>query len=1386
MTDRKLDSEILSFKRWMLLPFTIFRRFIHALLSLGGDSNSRGKNRQISIECFESRSMMAAVTFAGTGLTGQYYDNADLSNLKVTRVDPTVDFSWGASSPDASIGVDTFSVRWAGQIEARFTETYTFYVNADDGAKLWINGQLLVNRFDTVPVANASGAISLIAGRKYDVRVEYFDQTAAASVRLEWSSASQPRQIIPTSQLFPTELGSISREVFAGINGSTIASLTSASAFPNSPTSYDSIASFQSPSNFGDQYGERLRGFLLPPVSGFYTFAIAGDLSSELWLSNSDDVSLKQRIAFSTTSTDPLNWTQNASQTSTPIFLSVGQKYYIEALHKEDTGSDHLAVGWTRPGSSITEIIPGEFLLPILAKVSLFSESPSTAEGGGTPANFTVVRSGAPLNQALTVRYTTRGTATNGVDYTTLPGSITIPAGQSSATLNIHPLSDAIVEGTESIIIELQDGTGYEVDNISQRTGNGSLQDDVAAPAGGLSMIAGSTLANFTNRFGGTFTTVSDPVQGSVIQAAITTQPASQFSAQMRQPTTAPLAVGDVILAEFYVRALNTPGNITVVLELGTAPNTKALSNGMIVPTSWMKVQIPFVSTEAFATGTANFAFVLGQQVQTIQFSNVRLINYGPDPNILPANGLSLSNIGGTYGTMETIAVAGQPFTSARRITTITPPANNEAWRLQGVVRNTAAIAINETVTYSFRLRANSGTTPRVQVNLQEAFGTFVTLQTRTLNPSTTWSSVYTYTFTSTTRAYAANELQFVFNLGYPNQSIEIGDITWAKAGGTSFSSLPQRLPAASYGGRSGTSSWRDSADTRIDTMRTADLNITVMDASGQMVNDALVTVRQQKQAFKFGTAVNGSTGLLSNTNDVESQQYQALVKRLFNTAVIENDLKWPQFISNRQRGIDAANWVVNNGLYLRGHNVVWPSRKFMPASVWTQYDSTLASSGAAAAATGLRNTINARIIDAASTFKGIAGEWDIVNEPFANKDVMTILGNDEVLAWYQLFRQQDPTALRVLNDYDIFASNGGNTAHRTNYEYWLGRLKAANLLEGMGEQSHYREGNFTDIATLGNLLQYYNSTFNLPIAITEFDVNTKDEQLQADYLRDYMKMSFSQSGVNQFLHWGFWSKSHWLPDAALYRDDFSIKPNGQAYEDLVFGDWWTDTRGTTRLGAYVPRVFQGDYDVIVTRGSQTFTAKATVGANGSTLNITLPGLVVTLPSQPLREGGPGQNVGVALTVAPSANVTVTLASNSNWISSVSTLTFTTANWNVPQSILLTAVNDQVAEGDHVVQASLSSSSTDPQYNLANATLVSIAIRDPFSTIVSRNVYYRSSFFDTTANSQSAIDPTKSALLPGGTASIANYTNYSRGINGIIVDLTNAASLAAIDSMQRV
>jgi len=109
-------------------------------------------------------------------------------------------------------------------------------------------------------------------------------------------------------------------------------------------------------------------------------------------------------------------------------------------------------------------------------------------------------------------------------------------------------------------------------------------------------------------------------------------------------------------------------------------------------------------------------------------------------------------------------------------------------------------------------------------------------------------------------------------------------------------------------------------------------------------------------------------------------------------------------------------------------------------------------------------------------------------------------------------------------------------------------------------------------------LLQTYNTQFALPIGITEFDVSSSDKQQQADYLRDYLTMSFSQAGVDEFINWGFWSGLHYLPDAALYDLYFSVRPNGQVYEDLVFGNWWTDTRATTRNGIVNSEVFKGNY----------------------------------------------------------------------------------------------------------------------------------------------------------------------------------------------------------------
>jgi RHS repeat-associated protein len=132
--------------------------------------------------------------FQGTALAGQPL---------LTRVDPNIDFDWGAGSPGTGVPVDSFSARWQGQVQARFSETYTFITRADDGVRLWVNGQQVINNFVNQSLTERTGTIALTAGTWYDIRVEYFDSAEGASLQLLWQSPSQPRQVIPSWRLSP-------------------------------------------------------------------------------------------------------------------------------------------------------------------------------------------------------------------------------------------------------------------------------------------------------------------------------------------------------------------------------------------------------------------------------------------------------------------------------------------------------------------------------------------------------------------------------------------------------------------------------------------------------------------------------------------------------------------------------------------------------------------------------------------------------------------------------------------------------------------------------------------------------------------------------------------------------------------------------------------------------------------------------------------------------------------------------------------------------------------------------------------------------------------------------------------------------------------------------
>ncbi len=302
----------------------------------------------------------------GDGLTGQYYDTAAFGTLKTTRTDATINFNFGTGIPSgtAITSADTFSIAWSGQIDPEFSALYTFYVTADDGARLWVNDQMVVCRTFAAAGPEMRGQVQLQAGQRANVRLEYLEQTGSASVKLEWSCASRPREVIPTARLFSARVdkagGSLLKEHWSGISGALISSLTSNANYPNKPSGREFITSFEClAQDWADSYGTRVTGFIVPPATGSYTFAVSGDDVVELYLSTDATSANKSLIASVASATAFRAWGTASAAKS----LVQGQRYYVEMVHKASTGTDHWSVGWKKPGDGAFSVVPGSALV---------------------------------------------------------------------------------------------------------------------------------------------------------------------------------------------------------------------------------------------------------------------------------------------------------------------------------------------------------------------------------------------------------------------------------------------------------------------------------------------------------------------------------------------------------------------------------------------------------------------------------------------------------------------------------------------------------------------------------------------------------------------------------------------------------------------------------------------------------------------------------------------------------------------------------------------------------------------------------------------------------------------------------------------------------------
>jgi hypothetical protein len=140
----------------------------------------------------------------GDGLYGTIFSDIILSSRCGLQLDPTVNKDFGTLGTQVAGCPNTtnFSIRWVGKMQARFSELYTFYITGDDGVRLFVNNTLIATGWKDQAPTEYQGAMALVAGQKYDIRMEYYQTGGGASVKMEWSSMSQARQVIPQTQLY--------------------------------------------------------------------------------------------------------------------------------------------------------------------------------------------------------------------------------------------------------------------------------------------------------------------------------------------------------------------------------------------------------------------------------------------------------------------------------------------------------------------------------------------------------------------------------------------------------------------------------------------------------------------------------------------------------------------------------------------------------------------------------------------------------------------------------------------------------------------------------------------------------------------------------------------------------------------------------------------------------------------------------------------------------------------------------------------------------------------------------------------------------------------------------------------------------------------------------
>ncbi len=553
------------------------------------------------------------------------------------------------------------------------------------------------------------------------------------------------------------------------------------------------------------------------------------------------------------------------------------------------------------------------------------------------------------------------------------------------------------------------------------------------------------------------------------------------------------------------------------------------------------------------------------------------------------------------YGNVSklTQTVSGQDFTKMAQLTVT--GVSGPQWNTGYILKTTLTVNAGDVLLLVVWMRSAS---PDGKVTVvMENSTTYAPEFTLEYPLQTEWQQ-YMIPFKASS-SFAAGNLDVAFQLNWLSQTVQIGGLAMLNYGSSvDIAALPRLIRNEQYTGYEADAPWRAEAAERIAQIRMADLRVRVVDQQGAPVPGAEVEVNMLKHEFGFGSAIIAGK-IAGNGN--QDPVYESKLLNLdgnghgFNQIVFENDTKWNAWEQNwfgttPAQKVQAVQWLLDRGIQVRGHTLLWPSWGNMPSDLQNNQNSP----------SYLLDRVRNHIQDIVA-YPGIQGkisDWDVLNEISVLNDLANAMqgspgyptGREIYADAFNKLLEVDPQAVTYINDYTTFG-NGHVRGQLDILKGYIQEIENAGIEpDGVGFQAHIAAMP-TSIPEVYDILTDFHNTFNTRAKITEFDMHPMiDDQLAARYLEDFYTICFSHESVDAILMWGFWDGAHWFGNAPLFNQDWSLKPAGEAFMNLVFNRWWTTGTGPTGPdGAYSIRGFKGDYEVRVTCGDQVYTQTATL-----------------------------------------------------------------------------------------------------------------------------------------------------------------------------------------------